>query len=80
MSSKDNHETKMLMASPTSKTTADEENSDYNTPKRVLPNKIPEDTGNKVYIITFIFGIGALMPWNTILSAFDYFYIQMVGY
>eukprot|EP00352_Strombidinopsis_acuminata_P009658 CAMPEP_0176377920 /NCGR_PEP_ID=MMETSP0126-20121128/29246_1 /TAXON_ID=141414 ORGANISM="Strombidinopsis acuminatum, Strain SPMC142" /NCGR_SAMPLE_ID=MMETSP0126 /ASSEMBLY_ACC=CAM_ASM_000229 /LENGTH=131 /DNA_ID=CAMNT_0017739991 /DNA_START=54 /DNA_END=446 /DNA_ORIENTATION=- len=70
-----------MVTSPAQKT--EDEITAYSTPekvKNVLPDKIPEDKGNKVYIITFIFGIGALMPWNTILSAFDYFALEMEGY
>lgn len=33
----------------------------------------PKDEKNIAYIIFLIFGIGALLPWNAVLSAMPYF-------
>ena len=33
----------------------------------------PEDKGNVVYFICTLWGIGVLLPWNSILSTFDFF-------
>lgn len=30
--------------------------------------------------VFFIWGIGILLPWNTVLSAFDFFASEMTGY
>jgi len=32
----------------------------------------PIDTGNKAYLLVFLLGAGSLMPWNAVLSSFDY--------
>jgi hypothetical protein len=33
----------------------------------------PEDKGNVAYYLMLLFGIGALLPWNAILTALDFF-------
>lgn len=33
----------------------------------------PQDKGNVVYFICTLWGIGVLLPWNSILSTFDFF-------
>jgi hypothetical protein len=33
----------------------------------------PEDKGNVAYYFMLLFGIGALLPWNAILTALDFF-------
>lgn len=35
--------------------------------------KEPEDKGNIGYWLMLLFGIGALLPWNAILTALDFF-------
>ena len=34
---------------------------------------VPEDEGNTVLLIFYLWGIGVLLPWNAILSCFDFF-------
>ena len=33
----------------------------------------PEDKGNVAYYLMILFGIGALLPWNAVLTALDFF-------
>ena len=33
----------------------------------------PVDNKNLAYLLMFLFGIGALLPWNAVLNAFDFF-------
>ena len=33
----------------------------------------PEDKGNVAYYLMLLFGVGALFPWNAILTALDFF-------
>jgi hypothetical protein len=33
----------------------------------------PEDKGGIAYLLMVLFGIGALLPWNAILTALDFF-------
>jgi hypothetical protein len=40
----------------------------------------PEDKGGKVNIIFFFWGIGTLLPWNAVLSCFDFFSTEMDGF
>ena len=35
--------------------------------------KEPEDKGGVAYLLMLLFGIGALLPWNAILTALDFF-------
>jgi hypothetical protein len=35
--------------------------------------KEPEDKNNLVYMLMILFGIGALLPWNAILTALSFF-------
>jgi hypothetical protein len=35
--------------------------------------KEPEDKGGFVYLLMLLFGRGALLPWNAILTALDFF-------
>jgi hypothetical protein len=40
----------------------------------------PEDKYNMVYYIFFLWGIGILLPWNAVLTCFDFFNDEMPGY
>jgi equilibrative nucleoside transporter 1/2/3 len=40
----------------------------------------PEDNGNVVYWIFLLWGIGILLPWNAVLTCFDFFSDEMPGY
>jgi len=40
----------------------------------------PKDTGNVVWWIFLLWGIGVLLPWNAVLSTFDYFEYETKGY
>ena len=40
----------------------------------------PEDVSNKVLKVFFIWGVGVLLPWNAILSVFDYLSYEMPGF
>ncbi len=42
-------------------------------------NEEPEDKGNVAYYLMLLFGVGALLPWNAILTALDFF-IEHVQY
>ena len=33
----------------------------------------PEDKGKMAYYLMILFGIGALLPWNAILTSLDFF-------
>ena len=46
----------------------------------MYPNPDPVDEGNKVWWTFFMWGIGVLLPWNAILSVFDYFAYEMKGF
>ena len=35
--------------------------------------KEPVDTNNMTYFLMLLYGIGALLPWNAILTALDFF-------
>ena len=35
--------------------------------------EVPEDQGGKVNFIFLLWGIGGLLPWNAVLSCFDFF-------
>lgn len=49
----------------------DTDHSKYSTE---IPNlKVPEDKGGVAYFLMLMFGIGALLPWNAILTALDFF-------
>lgn len=52
-----------------SKEISREENTDHEFSKEVLP----EDKYGLVYMIMALFGVGALLPWNSILTALDFF-------
>ena len=40
----------------------------------------PVDRGGVVYLIFLLFGVGALLPWNALLTAFDFFEAFLQGY
>ena len=40
----------------------------------------PEDKNGIVYYIFLLWGIGVLLPWNSVLSTFDFFDYEMDGY
>ncbi|CAI2361264.1 unnamed protein product [Moneuplotes crassus] len=40
----------------------------------------PKDKGNLVYYLFILFGIGALLPWNAVLTAIDFFYQSFPGH
>jgi hypothetical protein len=40
----------------------------------------PSDKGNVVNIIFLLWGIGVLLPWNAVLTCFDFFGDEMPGY
>lgn len=40
----------------------------------------PEDKGNVVNIIFLLWGIGVLLPWNAVLTCFDFLSAEMKGY
>ena len=40
----------------------------------------PKDKGNIVNIIFLLWGIGILLPWNAVLTCFDFFSVEMPGY
>lgn len=35
--------------------------------------KEPEDKNNIAYLLIMLFGLGALLPWNSICTALDFF-------
>ena len=59
------------MTSPT-KNASDIE-IEYSEPRAVEQIKEPVDKGNVTYMIFVLFGVGALLPWNAILCALDFF-------
>ncbi|TYK15598.1 equilibrative nucleotide transporter 1 [Cucumis melo var. makuwa] len=42
-------------------------------PLHLPDNKIPKDSFNLIYITYFILGVSCLLPWNTFITAIDYF-------
>ena len=36
-------------------------------------NEAPEDKNNFAYLCCVLYGIGGLMPWNSVLTAIDFF-------
>ena len=42
--------------------------------------KEPTDSDSVVQTIFFMWGVGALLPWNAVLSAFDFFGSEMNGF
>jgi hypothetical protein len=39
-----------------------------------------EDTGNKIYWVTFVYGVATLAPWNAVLSTLDFLSTSMPNY
>ena len=39
--------------------------------------KDPEDKNHFVYMLFVLFGIGALLPWNAILTSMDFFKVKV---
>jgi hypothetical protein len=39
----------------------------------------PEDKGNVAYYLMMLFGVGALLPWNAILTALDFFSEKVIN-
>ena len=39
-----------------------------------------EDEGDVVYYVFLLWGIGMLLPWNSVLSTFDYLTYEMKDY
>ena len=53
---------------------SDVETDDERKSSGVVPeSREPEDKGNVAYYLMLLFGIGALLPWNAILTALDFF-------
>lgn len=44
------------------------------------PEDEPEDKGSTVNIIFLLWGFGVLLPWNAVLSCFDFLSDEMTGY
>ena len=42
--------------------------------KALLP---PEDKYNMIYVIFFLYGVGILLPFNAVTTAFDFFIAQV---
>jgi hypothetical protein len=40
----------------------------------------PEDKGGVVFAIFLLWGIGVLLPWNAVLSIYDYFVADVSAY
>ena len=36
-------------------------------------SRAPEDKNNMIYLIFHLYGVGILLPWNAVLTAFDFF-------
>ena len=47
---------------------------------RAMSQGAPEDKGNKVYLIFFLYGFGILLPFNAILTALDFFEAKVGQY
>jgi heme/copper-type cytochrome/quinol oxidase subunit 4 len=40
----------------------------------------PLDTGNRILLVSFVYGVAILAPWNAVLSTLDFFTLQMPHY
>lgn len=49
------------------------ENSLLTSNSSYQKEKEPEDKNNSAYYLMILFGVGALLPWNAILTALDFF-------
>eukprot|EP00347_Sterkiella_histriomuscorum_P015986 403354936 len=56
----------------------DTDNTKYS--QEIPQIKEPEDKGGIAYLLMVLFGIGALLPWNAILTALDFFKEKLPGY
>jgi hypothetical protein len=43
-------------------------------------DEVPEEKAGAANIIFFLWGIGTLLPWNAVLSCFDFFSAEMTNY
>lgn len=48
--------------------------------KTSLASQEPKDKGKIVYLTFLCLGMGLLLPWNTLVTALDYFIIRLPGH
>ena len=51
---------------------------EYSEQRAVEEIKEPVDKGHVTYMIFLLFGVGALLPWNAILCALDFFSTKVI--
>ena len=47
------------------------------TNKKDSEQEPPEDKYNLIYVIFFLYGIGILLPFNAVTTAFDFFIVKV---